>query len=393
MSWPQDIRVNASEGRNPPVKPAGKRLLHFLQIIQNLPAAIVASSNDAIISKDLNGVITSWNKGAELLFGYTADEMVGKPATVLIPMDRHDEELRILQQIARDDRVDPYETIRLRKDGRPLDISLTVSPIKNAKGKIIGASKIARDITDRRRAEEQLRQQSARLERMNTVAQEEIERRRHAEEEKELLLNEIKHRVKNTLGIVRAIARQTFRAAPSAVRESFDARIQALASAHDLLTQLNWASVRVQEIVERALDAFREPNRERFEVAGPEARLTANKALRLAIVLHELGTNAVKYGALSTMEGRVSVKWEFADENRAQLKLCWRESKGPKVASRRRKGFGSTLIERALEGEGSAQLEFATSGVTCTVCLSNESPNANLIRNIGGRTHEGGDQP
>jgi PAS domain S-box-containing protein len=379
MSWPQNVPAKASAGRDPPRRPAGKKWLHFLQIAENLSAAIVESSHDAIISKDLTGVITSWNKGAERLFGYAADEIVGKPVTVLIPTDRHDEEPGILQRIARGERIEHYETVRRRKDGTLLDISLTVSPIRNAEGRIIGASKIARDITDRKRAEELLRQQSDRLERLHTEAQEEIQRRRRAEQEKELLLSEIKHRFRNTLGIVQAIASQTFRAAPSSAREAFDARIQALSRAHDLLTQLNWASASVQDIVERTLGPFREPNRERFELAGPEARLSGNRALRLAMVLHELGTNAAKYGALSNTDGRVSVKWELlADENAEYLKLCWQEHNGPTVASRRRKGFGSTLIERALEAEGSAQLEFAASGVTCTVRLNNEKPKTNL---------------
>jgi PAS domain S-box-containing protein len=106
-------------------------------------AAIVELSDDAIISKDLNGIITSWSQAAERLFGYTADEAIGKPVTLLIPRERHDEESRILDSIKRGQRIDHYETVRQRKDGRLLDISLTVSPIKDDTGKIIGASKIA----------------------------------------------------------------------------------------------------------------------------------------------------------------------------------------------------------------------------------------------------------
>ena len=146
-------------------------------------AAIVHSSDDAIISKNLNGIIQSWNKGAERIFGYTAAEAVGKHVSILIPEDRLNEEPGIIARISRGERIDHYETIRQRKDGSKIDISLTVSPVRNAKGQVVGASKIARDITDKKRAE------SA----------------------KELLLNEIKHRVKNTLGTVQAIASQTFR--------------------------------------------------------------------------------------------------------------------------------------------------------------------------------------
>ena len=117
-------------------------------------SAIVESSDDAILSKDVNGVITSWNSAARRLFGYTAQEAVGKSVTMLIPADRQDEEPRILERIRRGEKIDHYETIRQRKDGRFVDISLTVSPIRDLRGNVIGASKIARDISDRKRAEE-----------------------------------------------------------------------------------------------------------------------------------------------------------------------------------------------------------------------------------------------
>jgi PAS domain S-box-containing protein len=124
-------------------------------------AAIVETSDDAIVSKDLNGIIASWNNGAERLFGYTAAEVIGKPVTILIPLERADEESYILERIRRGERVDHYETVRRRKDGSEVDISLTVSPIRDRSGKVVGASKIARDITERKRAEEVLRASEA----------------------------------------------------------------------------------------------------------------------------------------------------------------------------------------------------------------------------------------
>lgn len=117
-------------------------------------AAIVESSDDAILSKDLDGVITSWNRGAQRLFGYTAEEAAGRSVTIIIPTDRHDEEPMILERVRRGERINHYETIRQRKDGSLLDISLIVSPIKDEKGEIVGASKIARDITQLKRARE-----------------------------------------------------------------------------------------------------------------------------------------------------------------------------------------------------------------------------------------------
>src|SRR5581483_5285457 len=121
-------------------------------------AAIVESSDDAIVSKNLDGVIRSWNGGAERIFGYTAAEAVGRHITLIIPPERHDEEREILARLRRGERIDHFETVRVAKDGRRLDISLTVSPVRDAAGRIVGASKVARDVTDRKRAEEALRE-------------------------------------------------------------------------------------------------------------------------------------------------------------------------------------------------------------------------------------------
>ncbi|MGE0233682.1 MAG: PAS domain S-box protein, partial [Flavobacteriaceae bacterium] len=148
-------------------------------------ASIVESSNDAIVSKDLDGIIQSWNRGAERLFGYRPEEAIGKSVTILIPSDRLGEEADILARIRRGERVETYETIRQRKDGSQLQVSLTVSPVKDVDGRVIGASKIARDITDRKAAEEQ----------------------------QKLLIAEMRHRIKNSLATVQSIASQTLRSA------------------------------------------------------------------------------------------------------------------------------------------------------------------------------------
>jgi PAS domain S-box-containing protein len=140
-------------------------------------AAIIEYSDDAIISKELNGIITTWNPGAERIFGYSAEEVIGKPITILIPPDRQDEEPFILNQIRRGERVDYYETVRRRKDGAYIDISLTVSPIKDVQGNITGASKIARDITERKRTDAQIA----------------------------TLAREAEHRAKNLLAVVQAV--------------------------------------------------------------------------------------------------------------------------------------------------------------------------------------------
>ena len=115
---------------------------------------VADDSEDAIVGKDLNGIITNWNKSAERIFGYTPEEVIGKHITIIIPADRHNEEPSILARMRRGERIDHYETVRQRKDGSLVDISLTVSPVKDDAGRIIGASKIARDISERKRAQE-----------------------------------------------------------------------------------------------------------------------------------------------------------------------------------------------------------------------------------------------
>ena len=305
-------------------------------------ASVVEFSDDAILTKDLDGVITSWNRGAERLFGYKAEEAVGRPiTTILIPHDRLDEEREIINRIRRGEHVDHYETVRQCRDGSLLDISLTVSPLKDAQGKIVGASKIARDITEPRRTQER----------------------------QKLLINEIQHRIKNMLAIVQAIATQTLRSSPDD-REAFVARLHALAGAHDLLRDDNWHQAALVELVGKALNAFQDKHRERFFIDGPDGIfLDAQKSSMLVMILHELATNAVKYGALSNENGQVCVVWErLGDDPAKRLRLNWKESGGPPVSPPAEKGFGSLLIERALQNHmGQARLDFAPQGLQCSI--------------------------
>lgn len=172
----------------------------------NRLAAIVESSDDAIISKNLEGIITSWNKGAERIFGYSEREAIGKPVTMLMPPDRVNEEPGILARIAQGKRIDHYETVRRRKDGTLLDISLTVSPVRNGDGQIIGASKIARDITERRRAEEELRRAKNELASMNEALEKRVEERTASLREVILQMEEFSYSVSHDLrGPVRAM--------------------------------------------------------------------------------------------------------------------------------------------------------------------------------------------
>jgi two-component system, chemotaxis family, CheB/CheR fusion protein len=308
----------------------------------SLLAAIVESSEDAILTKDLDGVITSWNSGADRLFGYTAEEVVGKPVTILIPVDRHNEEPEILKRIRAGQRIDHYETIRRRKDGSLIEISLTVSPIKNAEGTVTGASKIARDITERKRAQQW----------------------------QKLIFDEMKHRVRNTLATVQAVATQTLRSASTDERAAFLGRLQSFARTHDLLTLESWDRVTLHDLTTRAVEPFQEKNQERIAIEGPkDIWLDANKSLLLAMALHELGTNAVKYGSLSNDDGRVDISWKILPGTPSRAEYCWRESGGPSVARPQREGFGSLLIARTLDNLGQVQLDFDPAGIVCTLLI------------------------
>jgi PAS domain S-box-containing protein len=306
-------------------------------------AAIVASSNDAIISKTLDGVVTSWNAAATRIFGYRDDEMIGAPITRIVPKELYGDEQRILARLKRGERLEHYETVRLTKDGRRLDISLTVSPVRDKSGRLIGASNVSRDISEQKTAQKLQR----------------------------LLVEELNHRVKNTLAIVQAIANQTvhFVKSPSEFAASFGGRLQALAQAHALLTHNSWQGADVGTLIRDQL-VLGGVDDDRISYAGPRATLDAQTALHLALLLHELGTNARKYGALSVRSGRLAVQWFVQSNDERSLLLQWKEQDGPPVASPVRRGFGTALIEQSLDAHGGeATLRYEPSGLTCVVKL------------------------
>lgn len=306
-------------------------------------AAIVNSSDDAIMSEDLDGVIISWNSGAERLFGYTAQEAVGV-RVALFTVPAIGDELGIVERIRRGEKIDPYETVRRCKNGALLDVSLTVSPLTDARGRIVGASAIARDITERRR------QQYLR----------------------ELLINELNHRVKNTLATVQSFAMQTLRnaATPAEGWDAFEARLVALAKAHDVLTQQQWEGADLDNVVADAIAPYSYGAAgSRFRAAGPHIRLEPKAALALSMALHELATNAVKYGALSNGTGNVEITWRLGPGDPQRFQLRWAESGGPPVEPPNRRGFGSILVERGLARDlaGEAHLSFARDGLVYTI--------------------------
>ena len=299
-------------------------------------AAIVSSSGDAIISKDLEGIILTFNRSAQRLFGYTEEEAIGKPVRLLIPAVRAGEEVWILERIGRGETIAHFETVRQRKDGSLVEISLTISPIRDRDERIVGASKIARDITERKRIEKH----------------------------NQLLLTEVNHRALNLLAVVQAVVRQTERGGdPETFALRLSERIQGLAASQNLLVKDQWQGVEVAELVTAQLAPFQDLIGTRVLLDGPPARLKPSAAQGIGMALHELATNAAKYGALSTGEGRVHITWRVVARNPAFF-MSWLEEGGPKVVSPIRKGFGQMVIGRLVEAavEGTAKLEYPESG-------------------------------
>lgn len=290
--------------------------------------AIVESSDDAIIAKDLNGTIINWNGGAQRLFGYTAEEAIGKPVAMLVPMDRQDEEPGILARIRRGEPIEHYETIRRRKDGSLVEISLSVSPIRNREGRIVGAAKIARDITERRQAEEQ----------------------------KNLLIREMDHRVKNLFALADSVIKLSVRSAttPADLASAVSARLNALARAHALTIPHGCSSEQpttlhtlIQTIV--APYAGGDDNHQsRALVTGPDVSIAGSAVTSFALLLHEFATNAAKYGALSVPGGLLDISCSDAGD---LITLVWNERNGPAIeAEPESTGFGTFLAKATLRG-------------------------------------------
>ena len=293
-------------------------------------AAIIESSDDAILSKDLNGVITSWNRSAERLFGYAAEEAVGKKAAFLIPPDRHDEEPKILERIRRGERIDQYETIRRRKDGRRVHISLTVSPIRDRRGAIIGAAKIARDVTERKRAQER----------------------------QNLLLREMEHQIKNLFSLATSVVALSGRSATNVPElvASANERLSALARAHALTLpygqrddlQLSQPAM-LHSLIRVIIAPHEDAQGARFAIAGCDLEISGAATSSLALLFHEFATNAAKYGALSTPTGQI----EIACAERGQdVVITWTEQGGPTVNSpTEANGFGAFLTRATVTGQ------------------------------------------
>jgi PAS domain S-box-containing protein len=199
-----------------------------------------------------------------------------------------------------------------------------------------------------------------------------ITARKKSEDHQRLLINELNHRVKNTLATVQSIATQSLRNADTteAARNAVEGRLFALSRAHDVLTRENWDGAYLREVVQQAIEPFQGHGESRFDIHGPDVRLQPRIALAVAMALQELGTNAVKYGALSDETGRIVIGWTLTDRvDGPRLDMSWQETGGPPVSTPSRKGFGTRLIERSLAHElhGEVEIRFAPTGLVCWI--------------------------
>jgi PAS domain S-box-containing protein len=303
-------------------------------------AAIIESSDDAIVSKNLDGIITSWNGGAERIFGYLADEIIGRPITLLIPLDCQKEEEAIMKRIRRGQRVEPYETVRQRKHGSLVDISLTISPVRNSQGKVIGASKIAREITERKRSEAQIIS----------------------------LAREAEHRTKNILSTVLATVRLSRADTSDDLKQLIEGRINALAKVHGLFVQSRWTGAELRTLVTQELLPYLGEKEARVRTNGPTVTLEQYTAQTVAISLHELATNAAKYGSLSAADGHVEIAWSRTADGR--LSLRWIESGGPTVTPPTHRGFGTRITENMIgQLKGEVHFDWRDQGLACEIAL------------------------
>ena len=310
---------------------------------------IFEQASDLIVTADLDQIITDCNPAAAEAIEMERDEIIGRPIGDFLTPGGSDQAKEMLQRKLKHGGTTQHELDVISKSGRMLhweiNSTLTLDPL----GRPVGLHAIARDVTERSRGEERQR----------------------------LLVNELNHRVKNTLALVQGLALQTFKDGRdmAEARDAFQQRLAALAAAHDLLTRESWEGVTLDQLVREALGLYN-GQEARIEWAGPAVRLNPKAAVSLVMAFHELSTNAAKYGALSGSEGRVRVSWDVKDEDR--LAIEWREAGGPPVTPPARRGFGFRMIERALAADlsGAARLDFDPAGLVCRIdaSLSDAAP-------------------
>ncbi len=309
-------------------------------------ATIVATSPDAIISLAEDGTVLSWNPGAEKMFGYAADEILGRSERLLFTEDAEEEFEEKYQHLRHGEHVS-RDAVRRRKDGTLIDVAINAAPMRRPDGRIIGFSAVLRDISERKRVDNHLH----------------------------VVMRELSHRTKNLLAVIMAMVRQTARASTdvSVLQSELIQRLQSLSASHDLLVAEDWAGASVEQLVRAVLQPFVGNESDALECAGPSVLVNATAAQNLGLALHELATNASKYGALSSTEGRVRVTWSFepSDEGTLRLVIRWTERGGPPVEPPEVKGFGHVVIERVAAQALNATVvyEFPREGVRWSIAL------------------------
>ena len=302
------------------------------QALLRRQADLLDQSHDAIFTWEIGAGITYWNRGAEVLYGYTAEEALGRSSHELLRTRSPIPMQEIEVQIAREGSW--YgELSHTTREGRVVLVESRL--VRVCYDRESYALETNRDITARRRAEEQVR----------------------------LLMRETNHRAKNMLSLVQAIARQTAAREPQDFVGRFTERLQALAANQDLLVRNEWHGVDVEDLAHAQLAHFADLVGSRIATHGPKLRLNAAAAQAIGLAMHELATNAGKYGALSTGKGRVDVGWGTDGDT---FTMSWTEREGPLVSTPKRGGFGTTVVERMAKQsvEGMVELDYAPSGLS-----------------------------
>lgn len=309
----------------------------FSQRLRQL-ARLIELSHEAILVWDLDAGIVLWNRGCEELYGYTKSAALGRSSHELLKTDHTMPLPRFLEQI-RTRGEWAGELRHVARDGTEVWVDSRQELVRLGGRSLVLETN--RDITDRRRDDEI----------------------------RNLLVGELSHRVKNTLAIVQSIASQTARKAATlpSFLASFEGRLQSLSSAHDVLSDAHWSGASIRSLLASQLAATTH-EAQRVELDGPEVFLPAQLALQLTLIVHELTTNAVRFGALSMRGGRVSVTWTVGPGE--HLELAWREIGGPAVSPPSARGFGLTVIERSSRLPNlNARLMFEPSGVVCVIAI------------------------
>ncbi|AUX78606.1 chemotaxis protein CheB [Sinorhizobium fredii] len=298
---------------------------------------LVELSRSPIFVWDFDDGIKQWNRGSEELYGYSREEVVGKQKEELLKTVVPGSSFNVLRQALLEKGHWSGELNHTTKDGQVLTVESQIELLPLGDRRLVLES--TRDVTDRKR----------------------WERRR------QLLLNELSHRVKNTLAVVQSVARQTLRTTHSSEDfvERFEGRLDALASAHKLLVDSEWRGAELGALALSQLEAYAGTDGRRLQIEGEPVMLTPDIATPFGLVLHELATNAAKYGALTTADGQVSLRWKVGNNDR-RLVVTWEERGGPPVESPAEQGFGGVLIEKSLPG-ATVHRDFRPDGVVCTI--------------------------